>query len=718
MTSFDGFGLRRCSPVGPTVEPAGGGEAAVRDGAMRPLAVLLWLTTAACLILITIVSPGATRMYAWPWSIAYGLALVAPTCLVILRAFDCARALVLPSRGWTALALGVAATLLVSALASPYRQSSIIWAAVPFGSIAVFFAVFDWLHQEPDATGRRRAYLQRVVIWILAIVAVAGIAEWVVRVREVGLVHLWALRNPYPLGHSNYTAGLALLMLPVFASGAMRERRVTRVVASIGLLLAFGMLLTSGSRGGAIGLVAMIAAAIVLSPLSSRLKWRISLIAVLAAIVFIAANPRTRALLANTDPHSPPNISNVQRSAMAVAGLRMGRDRPLFGWGPGTTPLAFPRYRAALDGGAEDVLQLHSVPIHVWAELGSAGLLCLVAGVWLIARDARRDSIAAVALIGYAVFGIFDFQLFVPAFGFGLAVLAARLAAPEPLRGPAALPRAIGLFALGILATILTIGRHDRTPELNTEALSDDVGIAHPQRAIALLRESLALNPDQEIAHFNLGWLLIVRDPAAAASSFIHAAHLVPDKGGVYFGLGLARLNSGDAEGAARALALEALNDPVFQLSPWWEDEPVARLHAPTLAFLATDLDQVIAALPDQSWPASEARYLRAFDAWLAGTGDAKAVAAAANTPARRAYFEGRPSVPALRATGVRTLRNERIGYPVLMRTPDMAPPLDLWAIRESTVRHSSLAYLWPDKGWLPSPLLIALLDGKDRPKN
>ena len=714
MKPFGGVESGRRSQVG----AAGRSETAVRPIASRPLAILLWSLMAGCLTLITVAAPGATRMYAWPWSIAYWMALVAPASLIILRAFDRSNILVLPSRGWTMLAIGSASTLVAAALSSPYRHSSIIWAAAPLGSIAVFFAVYDWLHREPDATAQRRAYLHRVVIWIFAVVVVAGLAEWAGRVREVGLVHLWALRNPYPLGHSNYTAGLALMMLPLFAFGAFRERRATRVIAGTGLVLAVAMLLTSGSRGGAIGLVAMVAAAIALSALSSRWKWRISLIAALAAIAFIAANPRTRALLTITDPNSPPNISNVQRSAMAIAGLRMGLDRPVFGWGPGTTPLAFPRYRAALAGGAENVLQLHSVPVHLWAELGGAGVMCLLAGVWLVVRDARRDPAAAVVLIGYTVFGLFDFQLFVPAFGFGLAVLTAQLAARAPPRSRTILPHAIGLFAIVVVAAILFVGRRDRTPELNAEALSDEVGIAQPQRAIALLRESLALNPDQEIAHFNLGWLLIVRDPAAAASSFVRAAHLVPDKGGVYFGLGLARLNSNDAEDAARALALEALNDPVFQLSPWWEDEPVARLHARTLALLANDLDRVIAALPDKSWSAGEAQYLRAFTAWLAGTGDAKSVATVANTPQRRAYFEGSPNVQALRATGIRTLRNERLGYPVLMRAPDIAPPLDLWVIRESAVRQSALAYLWPDKGWLPAPLLIALLDGKDLPKN
>src|SRR5690606_29810095 len=132
--------------------------------------------------------------------------------------------------------------------------------------------------------------------------------------------------------------------------------------------------------------------------------------------------------------------------------------------------------------------------------------------------------------------------------------------------------------------------------------------------------------PHQEIAHLNLAWLLVVDDPAAAATHFRAAARLVPDKGSVYFGLGLARLNAGDRRAAVRALALECLNDPAFTLSPWWHVPAVAALRADVLLHLATLHARIAPRLPPASWASQENRYAQAFAAWLAGHGSLDAV--------------------------------------------------------------------------------------------
>lgn len=93
--------------------------------------------------------------------------------------------------------------------------------------------------------------------------------------------------------------------------------------------------------------------------------------------------------------------------------------------------------------------------------------------------------------------------------------------------------------------------------------------------ATGALRESLAIAPHQEICETNLGWLALDADqPLEAEQHFRAAARLVPDKGGVYFGLGLALLFQGGREAeAVRALALEWLNDPRSLSHPVWTRE-------------------------------------------------------------------------------------------------------------------------------------------------
>lgn len=691
------------APASPPVEAA-------RSGLVRALAGV----TIAGLAVISLVYPASTRMFAWPWTIAYAATLAAPVALVLLRAFDPVRPLVTPSRGWTGVAVAAVAVILGSALLSPYRASALEWGAPDVAAVAVFFAVFDWLHRNGPA-GPRREIAAGFGCWGFLIIAGVSLADWLHHVSHAHSV--FAARNPYPLGHSNYTAGLAVLMLPGFVAAARRGGRPGRWLGVAGGVLALVLLFTSGSRAGVIALGAMAALAFLFAPLRRATKVRLAVVGLLALAAFIAANPRTRAMFLPRPPEAAPNPSNVQRRAMLLAGARMGRDRPLLGWGPGTTPLVYPRYRAGLDGGAENVLQLHSLPVALWAELGLAGLLCAAAGAGLLLRDATRDRVAFASLAGYAVFAVFDFQLDIPVFGYALAGLAALVAAPAVVANPRPRGRrGVAGVMLAAFALVVALGRRDPTPAWNAEALAIGDTPSGRAPAIALLRRSLAANPDQEIAHFNLGWLLVASDPPAAARHFLAAARLVPDRRGVYFGLGLSRLNAGHPRAAVAAFALELLNDPTFQLSPWWRQPRLTALFPAALRQLAADESQLMAALPAGTWPGSELRYVRVLQAWLRGQVNASAVAAAADTPARRRFFQGRPAPSVLRSLPARTLRYERLGYPVLMRNLDVPPPVDLWVAEESTARISPLRQLWPETGWVPSPLLLALLDGRPLP--
>jgi hypothetical protein len=343
---------------------------------------------------------------------------------------------------------------------------------------------------------------------------------------------------------------------------------------------------------------------------------------------------------------------------------------------------------------------------------------------------------ALLALAGYGVFALTDFQLDVPIFAAVVAVCVACLA---PGDGAVVSSRArtgvVGAVAVAVLVIAL-LGRRDPTTELNADALDLARNPAQAGRAIALLRDSLARNPDQEIAHFNLGWLLVIRDPAAAERHFLAAARLVPDKGGVYFGLGLARLNQGNATGAEYAWALECLNDPLFLASPWWQVDAFAARRGATMRQLEALGRQGESRFPPEGWLGRELRYTVALSHWFSGEIPAAAVATLAPTAERRRFFSapGRsagefqtsdlggtpghlqksatgPSPATLLSGAIRVYRRERTGYPVLMKNLDVQPPEDLFDVQEYPRMADSLHFLFPRKGWLPSPLLLEWLE-------
>ncbi len=684
------------------------------DSASR-LAPLLGLVGAAALLVITLASPGATRMHSSPWSCIYGFALLAPAAVLLLRAFDRNRPLILPARSWCWTALAGAVAILASALTSPYRGPSLLWSAPLLSGLAFFFVGFDAVHAGPMGSGASGSSVLKRAGFFLAIIALTSLGLWLAGLPGASVREIFEARNPYPLGHSNYTAGLALLMLPCFTMLATRATGAPRLAWAGAGLLALVLLFTSGSRGGLLGLGALIAGGL----LALRLGWRKTLgfavLAVIAALALAFAHPRTRAMFHRPDPAAEPNISNVQRTAMARAGGLMGLARPLFGWGPGTTPLAYPRFRAQLDGGVENVLQLHSLPVQLWAELGAAGLAGLLVFVLLTARNATRCLPAAVTLGGYAAFALTDYQLDVPVFAFAVAACAALLAPPAPAVchpiGDKLSRRVLGFLTVTALGVMALLGRTDPTPELNLRALSFASDPVQQETAVSLFKQSLALNPDQEIAHFNLAWLLVVRDPAAAEAHFIAAAQLVPDKGGVYFGLGLARLNQGHRAAAVRALALECLNDPVFLVSPWWHQPALQPLQPAVRALTLAMIQDARSLRHSEVSPFAdrEAGYLTELIPWLAGTASSGEVSARANTPERMDYFSRHPSPSVFAEAPVQHYRRERSGYPVLMRNLDLPAPTDLFDVQENALATGGLRFLFPHKGWLPTRVFLPL---------
>jgi tetratricopeptide (TPR) repeat protein len=328
---------------------------------------------------------------------------------------------------------------------------------------------------------------------------------------------------------------------------------------------------------------------------------------------------------------------------MLKAGWEMGTDRIITGYGPGTTPRIYPKYRAKLSGGVETALQLHNTPVQIWADLGYCGtafLILFLGGLTTrfqkaipflkdkLSKNSQGTLLAAgLSLLGYSAFSLTDYQLDIPIFAFLLALNSAvilsltnfkkvrkRKTPQSHIMGVTAFVlvgiilvqifpslRARNIFSTAIAGLeqddFSSFQNHSKkaiamAPHepyyLNSTAgafllvsgQTQDLEKRHDltTKAIDYLTKSLQVDPNQEICHFNLGWLYLDRDPTLAEEHFVQAAFLVPDKGGVYLGYGLGLLHQNKNKEAHRALALESINDPRFITSPIW-DTPLLKPH-------------------------------------------------------------------------------------------------------------------------------------------
>ncbi len=661
------------------------------------LAYYAGLVVAVGVLALSLLPQSAAASLVWPWCIVWaGIAVGMPAA----AAWSVARQGFLPSRAWVAAWVFWCGWIVLSHVLSPVRSQLGVWGWSPLflPAVALYTAVLS--RQVPNGTAQIVRYVATAALVISIVSLVLHLSDIHVRyaaaepdsVKSV-LALFFHHRNSEPLGHVNYTAGAALLLLPYAGWQAYSCQGWRRVGWAASFLAVLLMFITGGSRGGYLGIGAMLATAVLIAivrvPPSQRKAALIVggvLVAVGVAAVF--SQSRMRALIIPAPPPAAPNLSNLERITFLKVGAAMGLARPFSGWGAGAVPLVYEKYRRLGDYGPGNMLQLHSTPMQLWAE-GGVLALAAMAGLTLvtsisIVRLVRRpgplgvDYPAALSLTGYAVFALTDFQLDLPLIsagvGVGCGLLMGSTLQPA-LTTSLSIKRWVAALVFAVVALLQTFaavpwvgarralasGRvedalgctpHDSAlwvlAGLDAAARGRAEGEAPARevlnrRAIGCFERALALGSSLEAAHLNLGWLELGENPRAADTHFRRVLAITPNRPGAWLGRALAASAVGDEDGAVEKLAMECIVSPRFLFEGQWAHAPLLPLRSRVLQRLGT----LLAVLRTEHlwgnvWPSDEALRLQGWARW-AITADAPAPEGLGAVRARMEQAAGDP---------------------------------------------------------------------------
>ena len=420
---------------------------------------LIGLLTVSFYILFTLLPSSHSLMVSWPWVAVWQVALLLPIIWLLwqlwfkpLSQFKLGSGLDWP---FALLVIGLG----ISTLFGEFPNQTLWYSWAALGGIAALYALSGWLTtpQKAMVLLRLQALLGLAFIllslglWLfqtyfpemerLAALAPYGVAQKF----DFGVT---SLRNWYPLGHQNYVAGYLVLILPLLFGLGITDRGWQRLLWISGCCLGLVDLYTASSRGGLIALVSMVAIALAITLLRSRLPRRIVFpigVFILCALVATTLiNSRIRRPLLALLQGKINNSELGYRVITNTIGWRIGIDHPFTGSGPGSVLQLYQKYRPYWAGReAELHFQLHSTPAQLWAELGIWGITALVslAGLigwltwcWLSSKDdspfintTLTWSLLA-GLFAYSLMGLTDYQLDTPAIGGGIVLYVAVLA--------------------------------------------------------------------------------------------------------------------------------------------------------------------------------------------------------------------------------------------------------------------------------------------------
>ncbi|NCA86468.1 MAG: O-antigen ligase family protein [Clostridia bacterium] len=299
-------------------------------------------------------------------------------------------------------------------------------------------------------------------IWLYVIAMLIVIGYTLVRHAQYGFDEEsghWVM-SPFYNDHTAY--GAAIAMFVPFIFGFIFDKSYSfsmRATAFIVFLILAVAIVLSYSRAAWISVLAALLVYIVVL-LKIKFKWLLTIFTILIISFFTFQHQILEVLERNEQDSSTDFVehvqsiynissdaSNLERINRWQAGLRMFRERPLLGWGPGTyqflyAPFQRSKEKTIISTNAGDLGNAHSEYIGPMAEQGLPGLLTLllIVGIAIytglkVHRRATNPEVrlmallTVLALIAYFVHGFLNNFLdtdkaSVPIWGFFAIILA------------------------------------------------------------------------------------------------------------------------------------------------------------------------------------------------------------------------------------------------------------------------------------------------------
>ena len=451
------------------------------------------------------------------------------------------------------LAFALALSVLASLFASPVPRAGRL--GVPVALAIVLLA--------PVLARGFSAHRSRAVL--LVAVVVGGVAAYALAAWLAGS----STRPALPLGHHGLLAGWLAMLLPLAALPAAGDpgehpARWRRGVGAGAVLLGLAALLAARS---AAGLLAVAAEAGVAALWGGERRRRRAL-GLAALALGLALVPRAFSILGGQDP------SAAARRVYWQAGLSGWAERPLLGWGPGSTPWTLSPHLAPVPGAnppGEAVGDLHSLPLTLGYELGGTGLLLALGMAFAFGRARLREERTApdplrraglLGLLGGAIAALGSGAWSVPALP--VAALVATGAALAPTLGRALSPgrRAGGLVRAAALALLLLLAPLDAAHQSYDQAIGTD-----RTASIAALDSALAADPAFSLYRARRA-AYRARDPRLDAEEALAAARAAGDVPPLWLLAGELAVEA-RRPGSGEALDRACRAAPFDGLAPW-----------------------------------------------------------------------------------------------------------------------------------------------------